>query len=261
MKFWLAGLCIFAWVSAQADDWVDSPEIAALFQAAGIEGTFVMFDIYRHELTGYNAARADYRYPPAATFKIPHTLIGLSTGAVASLDEVLPFGGQEQVYDSWERDMSLRQAMAASNPAIFETLARRIGPGQMQQHISALIYGNREFGSTMRPFWHEGPLQISAVEQVRFLSMLIRDALPYPRAMLKAVRDLILIEQGEGWALYGKAGWENVPEVGIGWWVGWIETNDKLYPFALNMDIRDSSAAAVREQLGRRSLQVLGLMP
>jgi beta-lactamase class D len=260
MKNFVALMFICCSCHSVADDWIDSPEIAALFSDTGVDGAFVLYDLAGHRMFGYNEARASYRYTPASTFEIPHTLIGLSTGAVANLDEVLPYGGQRQVIDSWESDMSLRQAIAASNPAIYQALARRIGPVQMQQHISALIYGNREFGSTLRPFWSEGPLLISAVEQTRFLALLVQDALPYPLELLKSVRDQIRIERGEGWTLYAKTAWQNAPGPGIGWWVGWIEKDGQLFTFALNMDINRAEDAARPEQLGRASLRVLKML-
>lgn len=260
MKKLTALLLMFFCSTAIADDWINSPQIAALFEAAGVEGAFVLYDVVGHTMTGHNQVRATYRYPPASTFQIPHTLIGLSTGVVANLDEVLSANGQAAPVDGRQAGVSLRQAMALSHAATYQALAQRIGPAQMQSHISALIYGNREFGSTMRPFWEEGPLVISAVEQVRFLSLLVQDALPYPQTLLKTVKDLVKLESGDGWTLYAKTGSKDGPGSGIGWWIGWIETSDRIYTFALNMDIETAEDGAFQEQLGRASLRALNML-
>jgi beta-lactamase class D len=48
---------------------------------------------------------------------------------------------------------------------------------------------------------------------------------------------------------------------GIGWWVGWLEKGDKIYPFAINLDINDPDKdGPKRMTLARASLKWLGLM-
>ena len=130
----------------------------------------------------------------------------------------------------------------------------------MQWHLSALIYGNREFGSVLEAFWHDGPLQISAIEQVRFLSLLSRDALPFSREILSDVRELVLQEQGDGWRLYAISGFDQVTETGVGWWVGWVVRDEKLYTFALNLDVNSKSDVTQQAKLGRASLAAMGLL-
>jgi beta-lactamase class D len=55
-----------------------------------VEGTFVLLDGRSGELRGYNRSRAEQRFSPASTFKIANALIGLSVGAVPSVDAVIP---------------------------------------------------------------------------------------------------------------------------------------------------------------------------
>ncbi|MCS5698159.1 hypothetical protein NZK32_03780 [Cyanobium sp. FGCU-52] len=75
-----AGLLALPTAAAAAETWRDEPAVAALFQRAGVVGTFVLLDESRGELRGYNQARAEQRFSPASTFKIPNSLIGLSLG-------------------------------------------------------------------------------------------------------------------------------------------------------------------------------------
>lgn len=84
--------------------------------------------------------------------------------------------------------MSLRQAMAFSNAAIYQELARRIGLERMRDGISRIGYGNGEIGTVVHDFWLVGPLKISAVEQTRFLAKLSLDELPFPKDLQKDVR-------------------------------------------------------------------------
>lgn len=240
--------------------WTDSPEVGQLFTSAGVTGTFVLYDVESGRLVGHNQARAKTRFVPASTFKIPNSLIGLSVDAVMSVDDVLPYGGQSQPFDVWEKDMALREAIPLSNVPIYQELARRIGLERMRQYVSKLDYGNADIGMTVDDFWLKGPLKISAVEQAQFLAKLALSKLPVSEEVQDNVREIVLLEQGENWVLYGKTGWENVPEPGTGWWVGWVQKDGRVYAFALNMDIQQASDARKRVELGKASLEALGVL-
>jgi beta-lactamase class D len=242
--------------------WWEEPRLAHLFRQAGMTGTFVLLDRGRAELIGTNRARALSRYTPASTFKIPNSLIGLSVGAVASVDTVLPYRSDAPPFDpAWVKDMGLREAIVVSNVPIYQELARRIGLERMRQAVNRLAYGNRAVGSAVDSFWLRGPLAISAVEQTRFLDRLARGVLPFPAEAQRAVRGITLVESGPGWALHAKTGWQNGPGPGVGWWVGWVERNGRAYPFALNLDIRQRADGAARQRLGRAALELLGVLP
>lgn len=255
-------LALFLLFSSQAYalDWQDSPEIGQLFKAAGVEGTFVVYDVAAQRLVGHDRVRANARFTPASTFKIPNTLIGLSVGAVRNVDEVLPWDGKPQPFKAWEQDMSLRDAISASNAAIYQELARRIGLERMRDHVARIGYGSAEIGPRVDDFWLIGPLKISAVEQTQFLAKLAESTLPFPSDVQESVREIIRLEQRGSLTLYGKTGWENAPEPGTGWWVGWVKKGGDVYPFALNIDIRQASDASKRVELGKASLQALGLL-
>lgn len=242
------------------EPWAESPELAALFKNADIEGTFVLYDVNDDSFIGHDETRAKKRFIPASTFKIPNSLIGLSVGAVKNVDEILPYGGEKQPIASWERDMSLRDAIKISNVAIYQELARRIGLENMQKGVSALHYGNAEIGKTADIFWLEGPLEISAIEQTRFLADLARKKLPFPAEAQEAVRDIIMTEQGGGWTLFAKTGTVARQRPRVGWWVGWVEKNDRIYSFAINLSMHKSEDADKRAGLGRACLQALGIL-
>ncbi len=244
----------------QAADWEESEAVAGLFDQAGIKGTFVLLDPTGMRAVGYNRPRAETRFIPASTFKIPNSLIGLATGAVSNVDDVLPYQGPaEPMIKAWANDMGLRQAIALSNVPIYQTLARRIGLASMREHVERLHYGNMQLGATVDQFWLQGPLQISALEQTEFLRRLAGGSLPYPVPLQAAVREIVLLEVQGDVKLYGKTGWQNAPDAGVGWWVGWVERDGKAWPFALNMDIRTTADAGKRLELGKASLKLLGV--
>lgn len=253
----LALLC----ASANAANWSDSKAVAALFEKYQVNGTFVLYDPNSGELTGFNRERAEHRYVPASTFKIPNTLIGLATGAVEDVDQVLPYGGKPQPFPQWEHDMPLREAISLSAVPIYQELARRIGLQAMAANVKKLGYGNQKIGQVVDQFWLRGPLKISAVEQARFLARLARRELPYPSAMQNRVAEVTLIDERKGEALHGKTGWLMNGDPDIGWWVGWVQRDGALLTFALNIDMLGGEDGDKRIPLGREALAELGVYP
>jgi beta-lactamase class D len=247
--------------SAWTADWEEGAKVSEIFKRAGVNGTFVLYDVTAQKYIGHDKDRAEKRFVPASTFKIPNSLIGLSVGAVKSVDEVLPYRGHPKPFiKAWEKDMGLREAIVLSNVPIYQELARRIGLERMQDNVSKMDYGNKEIGTTVDIFWLNGPLKISAVEQARFLAKLAQGTLPFPEEFQRSVREITQLDKGPNWTLYGKTGWENAPDPGVGWWVGWVQKDGRVYAFALNMDIQKESDGAKRMELGKASLKALEIL-
>lgn len=242
-----------------AHDMEQIPELEQRFNEAGVTGTFVLYDVSADHFSAHNPSRADKRFIPASTFKITNSLIGLSTGAIRSVDEVLPYGGKPQPFEAWEQDMGLREAIKVSNVPVYQELARRIGPERMRQNLAAIPYGNAETGNEIDTFWLKGPLQISAVEQAEFLARLAQGKLPFPAGVQQNVREIAQLEQDSDWVLYGKTGWTTTPDPDIGWWVGWVVKGDRVFSFALNIDMPERIDVAKRMELGKACLNTLGV--
>ena len=82
----------------------------------------------------------------------------------------------------------------------------------------------------------------------------------FSKNIQKDVKSILLIEKTNAYRLYGKTGWQNAPEKGIGWFVGWIEKSEGTYIFAFNMDMTDMSDAPKRINLSKTCLTILGLL-
>ena len=246
-------------VLAQAAEWKESVQLAQLFRQEGVSGTFIVHDVSKDAYIVHDRERAGTRYVPASTYKIANSLIGLASGVVTNVDQVLPYGGGATRRPEWAQDMSLRDAIKVSNVPVYQGLARRIGMERMRKGLQNLNYGNMDPGTVVDTFWLEGPLKISALEQTVFLDKLAQDSLPVPKAAMAGVRE-ILRQEGSV-ELYAKTGW-GAPGAGpdIGWWVGWVKKEGKLYTFALNLDIPDNETGAKRVPLGKASLRALGLL-
>ncbi len=259
MRVLLAGL-MFLWAcQILALDVEKSPELERLFKEAGVTGTFVLYNVSADRLVVHNLPRAERRFIPASTFKIPNSLIGLSTATVQNVDEVIPYGGKPQPYKSWEQDMGLRDAIKVSNVPVYQELARRIGLERMRENLVTIPYGNMETGNEADTFWLKGPLQISAIEQAEFLARLAQGTLPFPLDAQRSVREIVQMERRDDRILYGKTGWTTTPDPDIGWWVGWVTSDERVFSFALNIDMPENGDIAKRVELGKACLKALGI--
>lgn len=239
--------------------------LTAIFENAGVNATFVLYEPYANKLTIYNDARAQQRFVPASTFKIVNTLIGLGSGAVTSLDDEIFYWDTEAPRNrpEWEKDMNLREAARVSCLPVYRELARRIGFERMRAAVTEMGYGNAEIGKpqNLETFWLNGPLAINAVEQAVFMTRLSRNDLPMPMAMQQQAAEIFLQESNTNGALYAKSG-AAVKAYGVplGWWVGWVVKGDAVYGFALNMDMPDyDNDLPKREVLARACLKALGV--
>ena len=150
--------------------------------------------------------------------------------------------------------------MKLSHLPAYQKLAQKIGVVRMQENISKMDYGNKNIGKNLTTFWLRGPLKISAIEQVYFLEKLAKRELDYSKDIQESVIEIIKLDNGDMWTLYGKTGWatrdlnKNLNPT-LGWFVGWVEQNKKLYIFALNMDIKDSSQLPLRQEIALEILK------
>ena len=131
----------------------------------------------------------------------------------------------------------------------------------MQEEINKLNFGNKELGTEIDQFWLKGPLKISAIEQCILLSKLGKSELPYSKEIQKQIQDITVLDSGKGWTLHGKTGWatSNI-EVPIGWFVGWVEKEGKIYSFAINLDMKNSSELPKREAVAKEALKILEIL-
>ena len=241
--------------------WQEVPAIARLFTQAGVFGTFAVYDSKTNTLSGTNHPRAVTRYSPASTFKIPNALIGLSVGAVKDVNEPIPYRSNDPPFNpAWVRNMGLHDAILLSNVPIYQELARRIGRARMQEALERLQYGSRRIGVDVDRFWLDGSLVISAAEQIQFIGRLAEGTLPYPIQAQRQVWDITVVTKTPTMVVHAKTGWQNAPNAGVGWWVGWIERNGMIYPFALNIDIQSAADAALRQTIGLTALRILHII-
>ncbi|MGL4393907.1 MAG: penicillin-binding transpeptidase domain-containing protein [Brevinema sp.] len=216
------------------------------------EATFVLYDPETDSKMVYNQKRSKERFIPGSTFKFVNATIALSENIVKDIDEVFyEYKGEDVFLAQWTNNMNLRQAFKSSNVPAFQQLAKKIGMSRMNDYITKYEYGNQNIGTIVNSFWLEGPLMISAQGQTKWLAKLASGSLTTPE-VLEQIKEISYIENIEDdWKLYGKTGWAKE----IGWFVGWIERDDKFLTFAINIDISDYNLLPIRESIAKEILK------
>jgi len=254
---------------------VPAPEENPLEQALRLEGVspaksaLVIYRLEDEKVWASGGARIRERFTPASTSKIPHTLLAYETGAVTGPDEAFEWDGQKRFADSWNEDQTFGDAFQRSTVWIYQIVVPRIGAARLTEGLKGFGYGNAEIGGpeSITRYWLEGPLAISATEQVEFLSRLARRTLPLSARSYDLAVPVMVLEEGEGWTLYGKTGWKSVEgQIDIGWFVGWVEQSGGpapgTYVFALNMDMPAGMEEAPRRRAAvERALREIGALP
>ena len=239
-------------------DWIERADFARYFAAAGTVGSLLIYDLRQNRTLVHNPERARTRFTPASTFKIANSLIGLETGAVRDADtELFKWDGVTRQIAPWNRDHTLRSAIRDSVVPVYQEIARRIGPERMRDYVARIGYGNNDIGDVIDRFWLDGPLAISAEEQISFLTHLYHDDLPFSGRTLALVKDIMVVDAGIDYTIRAKTGWDVHVTPNIGWWVGWVERGADVIFFTLNMDMSAPSHPAARLQIVRAILRDL----
>ena len=244
--------------------------------------TFVLHEVRSGRTMVCNAGRAAIRLIPASTYKVPHALIALETGVVRDEHARFEWDRRDRGVAAWDKDTSLAEAVAASTVWVFQAVASSVGHYRETRAVRNLDYGNEDVGTpeNLRNFWLVGPLKISALEQVRFLSALRAGRLRADgRNQARVVAMLRLRDCGPACTIYGKTGAVlPIDEEGFllggeaslvprdvertGWFVGWIERPDEAggpVVFAHNLDLALPDAMAARTAVAYRVLNENGV--
>ena len=240
---------------------VEQPDLDRYFKAAGTRGTIVVQNTRTGTLIVSDAARAAAPLLPASTFKIPLALIALETGVVKDAHkDVFPWNGQEWIVPACNADQTLASALARSCVPVFAEIGRRVGDERLNKSLSALDYGNHD-ASGNYPYWLNGNLRISALEQIAFLDKLRRGDLPASPENMATVRNILTIESRDGYVIHAKTGWAISPDPDLGWIVGWVDRGEQSWLFALNLDITAKEHPAARLAIAKAVLKEVGALP
>jgi beta-lactamase class D len=235
-------------------------------------GCFLIRDLATGDERVSDATRCAEPHRPYSTFKVPNALIGVELGILDGPDAPMAWDRKKHPpkdwwMEDWKQPQTLRTAIKISAVPVFQNLALQIGRERMQRALDDLQYGNRDIGDEkmLDHFWLDGPIRISAREQVAFMGALAEGRLPVSARAQSVVRDVILREERGDWKLFYKTG-SGPKEDATGalvWLVGWLEHGADRWPFAAWLTSPDSvtAARAQRDAAIEDVWRALGLPP
>ena len=218
--------------------------------------------------TAQQIGECSMRLSPASTYKIPHALIALETGAV-TLDRIEKWDGTRYArQEKWNRDHTVISALRPSVLWLFQRIAPRIGAERAAAWLDKFDYGNANVAGPIAQYWVDGSLAISPIEQVAFLRRFYQGALPVQRRYIEGVRAGLEQQQGTvenslgvhrlagNWAgtrLNAKTGATTTRDYRVSWLVGLLSVKSGDYVFASavwraggQVDILDGARRAAR---------------
>jgi beta-lactamase class D len=235
--------------------------LAKRFIDEGTAGTFVGYKVDDYLIIASDKDRSGEAKLPASTFKVANSLIALETGVVQDPDkDVFKWDGVTRSIEAWNRDHTMRSAIAASAVPVYQEIARRIGQERMQKYVDLFDYGNRNIGGGIDQFWLTGDLRIDPVQQIDFLDRLRRGVLPISKRSQDLVCDILPVTKVGDVTIRAKSGLlgAEIGKPSLGWMVGWAEKGSARTVFALNMDCVEPRHIADRMTLTQTCLRDIG---
>jgi beta-lactamase class D len=248
---------------------VIQPNLARHFSENGTQGTFVAYKVDDYAVIASDAERSGQAFLPASTFKVPNSVIALETGVVSDPDkDIFKWDGVTRFIPEWNKDHTLRSAIAASAVPVYQEIARRIGEERMQKYLEVFDYGNHDIGGGIDQFWLTGDLRVDPVQQVDFIDRLRRGALPVSKRAQDLTRDILPVTKVGDAVIRFKTGLVGIDDktetesvhASVGWLVGWVEKGERATVFALNLDIREEHHTAARMRLAQACLTDIGAL-
>ena len=199
-------------------------------------GSFVLYDTAEDSWQIYNKEYATARISPASTFKIYSALFSLETGIITPEQSLIPWDGQNYMYDLWNADQTLESAMQNSVTWYFQALDQQTSLPSIKKYVQEIGYGNQIVEGDASSYWINSSLKISPVEQVEMLKKLYYNQFGFSPENIKAVKDSICLYSTDDGTLSGKTGTEEVSGHNTsGWFIGYVEKDSHTYFFATNI--------------------------
>lgn len=224
------------------------PEFKTYFDEYQVEGSFLLYSFHDKKTIVYNEKRCAQGFLPASTFKILNTLIGLETGIIPDNNFVIPWDSVPRQIPVWNRDHNLSSAFQNSVVPWYQELARRIGFETMDRQVKVADFGNMDVQQdNIDLFWLSGKSRITSFEQLDFQKRFIQEKLPFSEQDIDLVKNIMILDQTPEYILSGKTGWAVMKNKNIGWLVGYLEKEGKIYAYVINVESADEDSTLFRK--------------
>jgi beta-lactamase class D len=221
---------------------IQKPEWNAILEKLKVKGAILIYDPQKNTYYSNNFHWTKTGMLPASTFKIPNSIIALETGVIKNDSVVFKWNGEKRRMKKWEQDLTFKQAFQVSCVPCYQEIARKVGVKRMKFYLKKLDYPGMVFDTlTIDNFWLEGKSKISLQQQIHFLERLYFSKHSISKSTVKILKDIMLLEKTESYTLSGKTGWGMREEMDNGWIVGYLETNNLVYFFATNVEMKNAT--------------------
>lgn len=240
-----------------------SDDIQGYLDSSMVKGAVLLFDQAKDTYYSNDFSWAETGFIPASTFKIANSIQALENGIVENDSTMFYWDGQPRYLKSWEEDLTFHQAFQRSCVPCYQQIARKTGVERMKETLDKIGYPGMVFDSTtIDNFWLEGDSRISQFQQIDFLKRLVNKELSITAKTYEVMSKIMLIDQKDGYDLYGKTGWAQPDDsTNIGWFVGFaVKPADTLFMATniqpgegFNMD----DFGKIRMELALKSMEAL----
>lgn len=236
------------------------PELKKLITENNLTACVYIINDDKKDSLVVNIDRVDSMFLPASTFKIPNTLIALEEKAIKGLYDTIKWDGQTRSVDEWNHDQTLKSAFKYSCVWFYQELARRIGLERYSIWLKKLKYGNEIAGPGVDDFWLQGDIKISARQQVAFIRKVYYREYPFSSDYYDILKEAMLVDSTAEYKLFAKTGWAARLDKQVGWYVGYVESQGKVWFFAANLSIKNDEEIVFRRELIIKALKDLKII-
>ncbi|SCY36088.1 class D beta-lactamase [Microvirga guangxiensis] len=210
------------------------------------------------------------RLNPASTFKVPLSLMGYDAGIFTGEDEpAWPYKPEYKTWnEAWKKTTTPRTWLKDSVLWYSLVLTGHLGQERFKRYVDAFDYGNHDVSGDKgknngltRSWLSASSLQISPLEQIDFLSKLLKRELPVSaRAQDMTLTIMPAFPLPDGWTAYGKTGTGFQPTRDgafdrnrqFGWFVGWAQKGERkiLFVRLIRDEKKEKGVASFRARDG-----------
>lgn len=190
------------------------------------------------------------RFSPCSTFKIPLSLMGFDSGVLKNEKEPeMEYKDDYGAFIKGMHDSTHNPEKWMKNSTLWysrEAVTKKIGMEKFAEYVKKFNYGNMDLSGDegknngLTHSWISSSLKISPMEQMDFIANILAKEFPISDHAYNMTRKITYIQEIYGLNLHGKTGSclqrnedgsEN-PNRFAGWFVGWLENENKKIVFA-----------------------------
>lgn len=215
----------------------------------GINGSAVFYNPATQLYKIHNPSLSSKQSSPCSTFKIMSAYMALSENIITQKNSNIEWSGKDYENPAWNQNMNIKEAFKTSCVWYFRTLINQIPQQTVKNYLQKYHYGNQNISdwyghqntntdiAEFKGFWIESSLQISPLEQVKFLEKLFSEE----NQATRTLKNIMLVKDGAV-KIYGKTGLGIKNDlVDTAWFVGFYEQNNHKIFFAVRLHDKTNS--------------------